>query len=464
MSEHARPPGDMGSTRWISTALMRLLWQTDPAALPRWQRGLLLIARLLYAVTRDLLHGLLTLQATSLVYTTLLSLVPLLAVSFSVLKGFGVHNELEPILTRALAPLGAQGHEIASRLISYVDNTNVGVLGSVGLAILLYSVISLISKIEQVFNHTWRVDQPRPMVQRFSKYLSVLLVGPVLFFSALGATASLRSSDLVQRAVEIAPLGFMLESIGRIIPYLLITLAFAFAYLFVPNTRVRVRSALIGALVAGILWQSIGYIFATFMAGSTKYAAIYSSLAILILFMIWVYVAWLILLIGANIAFYHQYPEYLGSRSRDLRLSNRLRERLALVLAARVTAAHYGDGQAWTADALAHAVGMPLTNVHTALRILEHAGVLVRTADDPPRYVPARAPEDIAVRDLLRFVRRYGEDEAAMQQPLSTPAIEGLEQRLEDAVGTALSAMSLRELAAQATALDTSTASSVGPR
>ncbi|MGB5735445.1 MAG: YihY/virulence factor BrkB family protein [Thiohalocapsa sp.] len=437
----------MGSTRQISTAPGRLLWQTDPATLPRWQRPLLLPGRMVYAIGRDLTQGFLSLQAMSLVYTTLLSLVPLLAVSFSVLKGFGVHNQLEPMLQQALAPLGDKSHEITTQLIGYVDNINVGVLGSVGLVLLLYSVISLISKIEQVFNYTWHVDRPRALLQRFSHYLSVLLIGPVLFFAAVGATASMRSSLLFQRAIEFEPLGFLLESVGRLVPFVLITIAFTFVYAFVPNTRVKLRSALIGALVAGLLWQGIGQLFATFMSGSTKYAAIYAGLAILILFMIWLYTAWLILLIGANIAFYNQYPEYLGSRARDLRLSNRLRERLGLVIAARVVTAHFSKDPPWTADGLAHAVGMPFTNVRNLLRILEGADVLVRTADEPARYVPARAPEEIPLRDLLAFIRRYGDDEVGAQQPLATASVDALEQRIDDALDATLSGLSLRDLA-----------------
>jgi membrane protein len=437
----------MGSSQHLSTNFERLLWPPETEKLPYWRRALLFNGRLCYAIGRDLLDGYLTLQATSLVYTTLLALVPMLAVSFSVLKGFGVHNQLEPLLLQALAPLGKQGELIVTRLIGFVDNTNVGVLGSVGLALLLYSVISLISKIEQVFNHTWHVPGRRPMTQRFSQYLSVLMVGPVLFFSAVGATASLRSYTLVQRAAEIQILGFLIENLGRLLPYLLITLAFTFVYAVVPYTKVRLRSALIGALVAGLLWQSIGYVFAAFMAGSTKYAAIYSSLAIPILFMMWVYIAWLIVLIGANIAFYHQYPEYLASRTRDLRLSNRMRERLALALASRIVYNHYQSEPAWTAERLAHAVAMPLTNVRQVLTMLEHAGIVLRTDNEPPRFVPAHAPEESQVIDLLRFVRRWGEDTVGTQSPRSSPAIETLEQRIDVAVSNALSDMSLRDLA-----------------
>jgi membrane protein len=432
--------------RFPTGAWERLLWG-DAALLPAWQRHLQLPLRLLHALGRDLVSGMLTLQATSLVYTTLLSLVPLLAVSFSVLKGLGVHNQLEPMLIQALHPLGDGAQEIAQQLIGYVDNTNVRVLGAVGLAVLLYSVVSLISKIEQVFNLTWRIDRQRPIVERFSRYLSVLLVGPVLLFSALAASASLRSNSIVQRLVDIEPLGFLVHTGEQVVPLLLITLAFTFVYTFVPNTRVRYGPAVAGALVAGLLWISAGSLFADFMAGSTRYAAIYSSLAIPILFMMWVYFAWLIVLIGANIAFYLQYPEYLNSRERDLRPSNRLRERLALKLMQRVVRRHFAGPEGATEDELAHALRMPLVNVRTAIRILHAGGFLMTTATSPPRLLPAQAPERMLVRDLLHHVRRFGEDPVVTPDSDPDATIAVVEQRLQAALDESLGAMSLKELA-----------------
>jgi len=447
----------MISAQQISIRITELVWQTPPSALGPGQRVLQRAARVIYALSRDLSSGQLTLQAMSLVYTTLLSLVPLLAVSFSVLKGFGVHNQLEPLLLRALAPLGPQGQEIAERLIGYVDNTKVGVLGSLGLALLLYSVITLISKIEQVFNLTWRVEKPRPLTQRLSQYLSVLLVGPVLFFSAVGATASLRSAAIVQRIIEIEPFGMLIETGGRLIPYALIILAFAFAYLFVPNTRVRARSALIGALVAGVLWQTVGGLFATFMSSAASFAAIYSSLAILILFMIWVYIAWLILLTGANIAFYDQYPEYLASPESEPALSNRLREHAALTIASRIAASHYQGTPAWSAERLSHAMAMPLSNVRRLLAMLEQGRYLTRTADDPPYYLPLRAPETIAVSDLLDYVRHFGENGAAMDVDIAGGKLEEIERRIAEATRAALQGVTLADLVAAGTADDPKT-------
>jgi membrane protein len=255
--------------------------------------------------------GELTLWTMSLAYTTLLSMVPLLALSFSVLKAFGVHNQIEPLLGNLLAPLGEQGQEVSSRLVGFIENMNVGVLGAVGLALLIYTVVSLIEKIEASLNAMWHVTQLRSLSERFSRYLSVLLIGPLLVFSALGLTASAMSSSLAQMLISVEPLGSLVSMAGQVVPYLLVVGAFTFVYRFVPNTRVRFIPALLAGIVAGLMWQSAGWAFATFVVSSARYSAIYSSFAILVLFLLWLYVSWLVLLIGADMAFYLQHPEYL---------------------------------------------------------------------------------------------------------------------------------------------------------
>ncbi len=423
------------------------LWTDRLDQLPVWKGRLVWLGRLLYALVRDFTRGYLSLQAMSLVYTTLLSLVPLLAVSFSVLKGFGVHNQLEPMLLQALEPLGEKSVEIAESIIGFVDNMQVGVLGSVGLVFLLYTVLTLIQKIEQVLNYTWRTDVGRPFAQRFGQYLSVLMVGPVLFFSAVGLSASVRSSEFVSTVLAIEPFGTLIEGVSRLIPFLLLVFAFAFVYVFVPNARVQPRSAMIGGLVAAFLWQTVGWVFAHFMATSTQYTAIYSSLAILVLLMIWIYIAWLILLVGASVAFYHQHPEYLTTRSRDLRLSNRLRERLALLVAGQIARSHLNEAAAWTGEALSTALRVPKSNIQRILVMLEREGFVVHTADDPPHYLPAHAPATIRVKSLLDGVRCYEEQESGCHGTAPDRGIAEIEERIDGAAASALGAMTLADLA-----------------
>ena len=208
-----------------------------------------------------------------------------------------------------------------------------------GVAVLFFTVISLVGKIEDSLNHIWRVRHPRSLARKFSDYLSVVLVGPVLVFTAFALTASAQSHWLVQRILEIKLLGLVVTT--RVMPFVFLCAAFTFLYKFIPHTRVRFSSALVGGVTAGVLWQLAGLGFAAFVVGSARYTAIYSSFAILILFLIWLYVGWLIVLVGGETAYFYQHPyAYLqeGSRGGQTHLfQERLAERLALLALVEMT-------------------------------------------------------------------------------------------------------------------------------
>jgi membrane protein len=384
----------------------------------------------------------------SLVYTTLLSIVPLLALSFSVLKAFGVHNQAEPMLRRFLAPLGEKGDEVSRQIIGFIQHMNVGVLGSVGLALLLYTAVSLIQKIEESFNHIWHISQQRRLGERFSRYLSVLLVGPILLFAAIGMTASALNAGIVRDVLALEPLGELAYALGRLLPYVLVIAAFTFIYMFIPNTRVELGPALVGGIVGGVLWQSAGIGFALFVASSTKYSAIYSSFAILILFLIWLYLSWLILLFGASVAFYQQHPEYLVAEGGEPRLSNRMRERLALVIMSLIGGRYVAGQPAWTMRELTQGLGVPMHAVDVVLSALKQAKLLVESNSDPPAYLPARDLAAISVRQLLEAVRSAGEDR--FLNPAGLPVSEPVAQvltRLEQALNASMGNVTVKDLA-----------------
>ncbi|MDH5573745.1 MAG: YihY family inner membrane protein, partial [Gammaproteobacteria bacterium] len=228
----------------IFTFFHKGLWQIDTTHMPLVKKQGIGLLRVSYVLIHELSSGMLNLRAMSLVYTTLLSLVPLIAVSFSVLKGFGVHNQVEPLLQNFVAPLGPSSAEIVDKILQFVENMKVGVLGSLGLALLLYTVISLIQKIESAFNSVWHTDGKRSLARRFSDYLSVLMIGPVLVFSAIGVTATIMNHSIVQTIIEIEPFGSLIFLLGKLLPYLFVIAAFTFIYMFVPNTRVNFKSAL----------------------------------------------------------------------------------------------------------------------------------------------------------------------------------------------------------------------------
>lgn len=436
----------------LEAVLEKALWE-EPARAPWWRRVLLRPTRILYAVIRDMADGQINLRAMSLVYTTLLSLVPLLAITFSVLKGFGVHNQIEPLLLRAFEPLGEQGAEIAERIIGFVNNMQVGVLGSVGLGLLIYTVISLMQKIERSLNDIWQVPQDRAFAERFSGYLSILMIGPVLVFSSLGLTASIGHSSVVQSIAEIEPFGALIQAAGRLLPYLMVIIAFTGVYKLMPNTRVRWTSAVIGGVVAGVLWETVGWAFATYVVKSSNYPAIYSVFATLLLFMIWLYVSWVILLIGASVAFYHQHPEYIGARRAQLLLSMSALERLAIASAALI-ARHFSTGKPPpTLNELARRFQVPEKIVGQLLDVLQRSGYVIAMRDDPPGYMPARPPETISVADLLVAVRNDGRGDNRIAAALTAqPAVMRAAAAAEAATRQALDGLTLKNLALDETA------------
>lgn len=385
------------------------IWADDPATRGVWANLCIRGVRLVWAVVRDLRSGEPSLRAMSLVYTTILSLVPLLAVSFSVLKGFGIHQELETVMMRSLLPLGEQGVEIGIRIIEFVDNVKVGVLGSVGLAFLLFTIISLMQKIERAFNRTWRVSQDRPFSQRFSGYLSVVIVGPILVFSSMGITATLMSTSIVTTISAIEPFGTVIGWASALLPFALVVGAFTFIYVFMPNTRVNPVSAFTGSLVAGSLWHLAGWAFASFVVSSTQYTAIYSAFAGLIFFMLWLYVAWLVLLIGASVSYYHQHPDQTAAGEGAPPLSPRMAERVSLAVLAEIAESFRRGGEPPTTDDLVERLSVPASIVQGLLKVLQQNGFILPVGTSSPQWMPARPLDRIALGDVLAAVRESGE-------------------------------------------------------
>lgn len=419
------------------------LWQPPARFAEGAGRFLLPVLRVLYSVLRDVAGGQLTLRAMSLVYTTLLSIVPLIAFSFSVLKGFGFHRQAEPLLYSFFEPLGEKGVELTAQIISFVDNVSGKLLGGVGLLLLVYTVVSTVQKVEGSFNYIWRVQESRSLGRRFSDYISVILVGPVVMVSAMGLIGSVSSHSLVQRLAEIEPFGTTLVLVGRLVPVLLLTLLFAFLYIFITNTQVKVRSALIGAVTAGVLWAVAGKLFASFVVGSTKYAAIYTSFAIVIIALIWLYVSWLILLLGSQIAFYVQHPEYMRLGQRRPEALGRQRDAMGLELMLRVGRAFLHGTPEDDVNEIAAAIGVPGDTLGPVSDSLEHAGLLTVTEDGA--LIPGR---DLATIRLFDIVRALNRAPSSVELPpgQTDDSVEHLLDAMSGAVEATLGDRTLREL------------------
>lgn len=432
---------------YLQNIIHSVLWSTHPKDVNRFRAFVITTLRIIYGAARDLSGGLPSLRAMGLVYTTLLSIVPLLAVSFALLKGFGAHNLLKPTLTSLLEPLGEKSIQITEQIIEFVDNMQVGILGSIGLLFLIFTVLSLVKKIESAFNFTWRISVSRNIAQRFSNYLSVILVGPFLLFASAGITATLNSSAIVNQLLSIEPFGTIILLVGESIPYLLSIISFTLIYLLIPNTKVQFKSALFGAVIATILWKMIGALFTAFIVNSTNYTAIYSGFAILIIFMIWIYMSWLIILTGATIAYYHQNPDRISDQSLVVRLSCRLREKLALIIMQLIGANFHHNQKEWTAKTLAKKINISEFTLMIVLSALLKDNLLKTSGDKNLYFLPGQSIENISVEMILNSARHA--EETPSLRPEDVHSNEQIDQTIsiiEDAIAASIKGRSLKDL------------------
>lgn len=387
----------------LTENLETLLWNPRVDDLPQVLRLPFKGLRFVYAVLRDVIAGEITLRAMGLVYITILSIVPAVAIIFSIMKGFGFHRRLKPFIDNFVQPLGDKGAEITDQIMFFVENVQGNVLAGLGLVMLFVTTVSMAQKVEDSFNFIWRVDRPRGMAQRLSEYLSLMLIVPVVMITAVTLIAGVKSSAIMQQISELQPIGATLLLIGNVAPYLLVILGFTLVYWFLPNTRVRLVAAFMGGLTGGLLWASAGVLFATFVANSARTLSIYSTFAIAILALIWLYLCWLILLVGAIVSYYTQNPERLRIGYRQVILGGRQREQIALSLMS-MTAAAFRDGSAQPTLAEAgEALKLPSILLSPVADRLVSAGLLAR--GDKDQLYPRRDPDGILLSSIVEAVR-----------------------------------------------------------
>jgi len=338
-----------------------------------------------------------------LVYITILSVVPILAISFSVLKAFGFDEKLEPVLYQFLAPLGDRGAEITDQVMGFVGNVQGSVLAGVGLALLFYTALSMTKKVEDSVNYVWRVSRSRNFVQRFSEYLSIILVGPVIMVTALALIATIENNSIFQGIAGFEPIANTLAEVGNLTPHFLVSLGFTFVYWFIPNTQVKLTSALVGGLTGGFLWATSGVLFTTFVVGATRNVDIYATFAIAIITLMWLYLSWLIVLIGAQVAFYFQNPEYLRIGYRPINVGTRMREHTAISIMLIVAEAFRHDRKIPTTLAVREQLGIPDLVFTPVLTRLVRAK-LIKTASNN-QLLPARDPASIYLQQILEAIQ-----------------------------------------------------------
>jgi membrane protein len=414
------------------------LWQQDLDQVPIWKRGLIRSSQIIVAVIRDLMQEQLSLRAMSLVFTTVIGFFPMIALTFAVLKSLGVHNAMEPTLLTLLQPLGERANEFTQQILSYVDNLQVQLIGITSVGLLIYFVLDMMRKIESAFNYIWAVKKGRSLSSRISEYLFAVIVSPLLLFLSISLTSYINTNFFESFLENLIFGSVIIEASAFVISILLMSLAFAFAYSFLPNTKVQFGSAFIGGLVTTIIWKLMGSVFQGIFVASAR-ESIYLAFASAIAIMFFIYIGWLVALIGSSIAFYHQNPSKTRSGRTTLTLSIAQQEQLSLAVAIAIIRRFQLGGAALTDEELARNLDSNQVAIEQALEQLQKIGLISRTGDQPPAYLPSHSVEDCTMVEIWQALRDSNTDHISISDDSAELLMaHQFQQDIDDAIVSSL--------------------------
>ena len=375
------------------------------------------------------------LRAAALTYTTLLALVPMLAFMFAFLKGLGVQNRLEPLL---IDWLSVTSEDTVRLIFDYVNNIKVGTLGVIGLGALLFTTVLQVGTVENAFNGIWGIRTGRSLLRKITDYVSVMVIAPLALLMAIGIKAALLQQTLLRTLLEQRVIGDAVVLMFTLLTYVAIWLAFTFFYAYLPNTRVKIVPALIGGFVGGMLWQAAQWIYIEFQIGMTNLQTIYGAFAQFPVLMLWLYISWVVTLLGAEVSFACQnattYPLERLIRSTSFYVKEWLANALYFSLIRTFVA---GTGP-WSAPAFAQQHGIPIRLLREILTILEEEHLLVEAATAPEHYVPGRHPDTITPWHILRALRHHGDQAMEALITLQDTRASTLITEVEDAMQQAM--------------------------
>ena len=374
------------------------IWLVEVDKLPRLKSILYRQLQLSLYVWREFWRDNSLLRASGLTYTTLLTLVPLLALMFALLKGLGVQRVLEPFI---LERLTGGTHPVTQQIMQYVSRIHVGSLGTLGITFLFLTMILVLTNIEMAFNQIWQVDRGRPWLRKCSDYLGLVVILPVAMFVAVSLTTFVKSHLVTQELLTIDVLGRMYVFLLKLAPFFVMWLAFSFIYLFMPNTRVNPISASAGGIIGGTLWQFCQWAYIHYQFGFRTYGAIYGALSQLPMFLIWVFVSWIILILGAEIAFAHQNLAKFRLWQRWLAHPTVNKSYWGLHLLLLVCERFEAGKSPPTVMELAENLKIPVEETKAMVDVLEKMDVLKASGENGYEILPAKDMKHLLIFDLV---------------------------------------------------------------
>jgi membrane protein len=391
------------------------------------------------------------LRASALTFYTLLSIVPVVAMAFGVAKGFGLEKILE---TQLLAKLEGQP-EVAERILGFartlLENTKGGAIAGVGVALLFWSVIKVLGNIESSFNDIWGIKKARSFGRKLADYLSVTMICPVLLIAASSVTVLLTTqiTSMLERLSFLGYAAGVIIFLLGLLPYAVIWVLFTFMYVFMPNTKVQLKSGLWGGIAAGTVYQLVQFAYIKFQIGVSSYGAIYGSFAALPLFLVWLQLSWLIVLFGAEVSFARQNVAAYEFEPDCSKLSQSFQRTVALLITQHCVKAFLDGKHAPTAEEISRTLEIPIRLARATLFELTEAKVLAEvftSEGGDMAYQPGCRLEELTVAKILARLDRQGLEAIPIGEMEKLDKLRDIVRRLDDAMEKSPANLQIQDL------------------
>ncbi len=382
-----------------------------------WIRFLRILILTIRGIVEDRWH----LRASALTYYSLLSIVPVLAMIFGIAKGFGFEKALEKLLYENLEAQEQIIGQVVDFAHTLLQNVKGGLVAGIGLLILFYTIIKILSQIESAFNDIWGIKSARSLGRKITDYLSLMLISPFLFFISSTITVVINSGAkmIIEKISLLAAFSPIIFFMLKLMPYGVIWVLFSFIYIFIPNTKVHLRSGIMAGIIAGTLYVLFQYIYINFQVGVAKYNAIYGSFAALPLFIIWLQLSWVIVLFGAELAFAHQNVDTYEFEPDCENISIRYKRLLSLRIVHLLIKQFHNGEKGWSAAQISHNLEIPIRLVQQMIFELISSGILAEVKFNEGGevgYHPARDPETMTIKYVIDALEREGSDNIPVAQ------------------------------------------------
>lgn len=427
------------------------IWKTPLHDKSRRYSFLIHQIRTILLAVRGFMEDRVSLRASALTFYTLLSVVPIAAMGFGVAKGFGFDNKMEEFIVSNFKGQEEVMNWIIEMSYNVLDGVEGGLLAGIGLVVLIWSVMQVLTNIENSFNAIWQIKKSRSFFRKLSDYLSIMLIAPLLIImsSSLSVYISTRIESVARNVEVIQTVSPYVDYALRLLPYALVWLLFTLIYMIMPNTKVKFRYALIAGILAGTIFQVTQWGYIHFQVGVSKYSTLYGTFAALPLFLAWLQISWLIVLLGAEISFAYQNVEKYEFEAGSLNISNHDKRLVSLFLMRYIIKNFQQGKEPLTSSDLSLGLGIPMRLVRDLMFNLVKANLVNETVTVSPRengYQPGIDINIVDIKFVLDRLDAVGSDKVTINETEDWLRLANVHEELIKSMKTSSSNKLLKDI------------------